>query len=595
MSNNKYAFGIDLGTTNSALAFYAGGVPETVMIDGAKTMPSVVWYHPDGTTTVGSVAYDRKGAKDVVYSSKRDMGTDTVYHLVLEDGSEKDVTPIDVATEVLKAIISKADKRYGVINEATITVPAYFNQKQRTATRIAAERAGLKVVSIINEPTAAALAYGVNRELNTVNTILVVDVGGGTTDVTLINVSNYENDDKVPKCLRGLIKSGLDFDIISTGGNNHLGGDDYDNSIIDFAKQRLINKSDKDNKLYLTKNFTHNRYRHLVEMWKQKYPITQLSVTCTDIESGEKRNYVFEEDDCKRAFEVFWNTINKCIDDTMIIRKDDGSEMVYSDPIVCIPVGGSTKNPMLLEAIKKRFSSTDIQIPSPVFADESIALGASVACAIAKGSVTDISFKEVNPIPIGISATKKDGNTLINGCFAQVIGKDVPLPVSKTFGYATAVDNQEVLSIKVYQGFSSFVSGNELLGTLIVEDLPQGKAGEVEIEITFDVSVDGILTVTAKSGDKVLSAKMNSVLNSASRTYTPMEERALQYMKTVRIYMEAVGDVGDKDYNAVCNWLPGDAYPEYSIKYRKEISNFVRHKIVETKTSVFDDDNDDEE
>lgn len=607
---NKFVFGIDLGTTNSALACYTGGVPETVQVQGNRTIPSVVWYRPDGTTIVGEAAYRRKGKPDVVYSSKRDMGTDTVYHLVLEDGSTKDVTPVDVAAEVLKAIVNGSDKMYGTVNEAVITVPAYFNERQRAATRKAAELAGIKLISMINEPTAAALAYGINNEENTAKNIIVCDIGGGTTDITLMNITNFK---EVPEELKDVIQPGLCFDVLATGGDNRLGGDDYDTLVIEAAKSRLLaenaNKRKELSKVkdgtrakqlaentrlakFIRDNFIVEKYKPIVEQWKKINDAYRLNVTCT---AGDvQENFYFDEVDLKKGFLGFWKRVDKCIEDTLnvTITTENGDEEFvgrHEDPRICIPVGGSTKNPWMLECIRNKFQHTGMEIPNSAFADEAIALGAAVQAAIGKGLVNNITLKEINPLPIGVETVGERNGKEVSGIFYPIIPKDITIPVRRSVAYSTAKDNQTEIVVKIYQGTSTQVSHNQCLGTFTVKDLPAKPAGEVVIELILEVDINGLLTVTANHEGKGVTVQLNSVLNTATRTYTPAEERTMKYLLSVRDYMESVGDTELDAYAEVCNWIPGKAVPQYAVDNAKKISEFVSQAAKASITELFSD------
>lgn len=628
MGIKKYPFGIDLGTTNSALAIYTGGTAETVTVQGGRTIPSVVWYKPDGSVIVGAEAYKRKGKPYVVYSSKRDMGTDTVYHLTLEDGSAKDVTPIEVASEVLKAIVAGADKMYGEVDEAVITVPAYFNDRQRAATRQAAELAGIKVLAMINEPTAAAFAYGVNKQVNTAESVIVVDVGGGTTDITYMTISNFKTVEDIPEKLRDVLTPGLTFDVIATGGNNRLGGDDYDEATIKSALARLLSENAQHRKSlknikdgtkakqlaenthidkFLRKNFTVNKYKPIVEQWKQFEDMDSVSVSCT-AEDQEQMHFSITHKDLEAGFSIFWAQIDKCIEDTMnYTTTDENGEEIkvgrYLNPSVCIPVGGSTKNPWLQQCLIDKFKDTGMEIPNASFADEAIALGAAVKAAIVKGVETDITLKEINPLPIGVETVGERNGKEVPGIFYPVILKDVTIPARAIVPYSTSVDNQTAIQVNIYQGVSNLVCNNQSLGTFTVDNLPPKKAGEVTIDLVLEVDIDGLLSVTAYYENREQTVKLNSVLNSATRTFTKAEERTQRYLLNVRDYMESIGETDTPDYAAVSNWIPGNPIPEYALKHKKEINAFVAKHINATITNKFSDtvetqeseDSDDEE
>ena len=611
----SFCFGIDLGTTNSALAVYTGGTSEIVNVDGRSTIPSVVWYHPDGTTTVGREAYARKGRPDVVYSSKRDMGTDKVYHLTLEDGSTKDVTPIDVASEVLKAIVEKSDKSYGTVIESVITVPAYFNDKQRTATRLAAEKAGIQVVAMVNEPTAAAFAYGIDKNKNCAETVIVIDVGGGTTDITYMTITNFETEDSIPEELRDIIKPGLSFEVIATNGNNRLGGDDFDELIIEKAKARLLKECDKrkqfikksndkgKDKLYkeiaseknvIRERFITDIYKPMVESWKKQSNLTALQLVYTEAD-GSEHSFLVTDEDKQNAYKSFWKKVCDCIIGVVSIydntETDDENKKVVDTlpaPAICIPVGGSTKNPMMLQDIRDLFGNSDIVIPDSRFADEAIALGAAIKCAVEKGVITDISLKETNPLPIGIEVAEERNGKKASGIFYQVIPKDVTIPVKSTVYYSTYADNQTELDVRVYQGVNSYVKNNECLGLYTISGLPAKPAGEVTVELCFEIDANGILTLTATYDGRDMVVKMDSILNSAVREYSKADERAMKYLMTVRDYMESIGDIDTEDYTRVCNWMPGEPIPDYAIKNKKAIQEFTRKNIMDSVTKMFD-------
>jgi len=586
--SNKYVFGIDLGTTNSALACYTGGYPETVLIQGNRTLPSVVWYRADGSVIVGDIAYKRKGQPDVVYSSKRDMGTDKVYNLTLEDGTKKTVTPIMVASEILKAIVRDADTMYGEITEAVITVPAYFNDKQRTATRKAAELAGIKLINIINEPTAAALAYGMNNKENSIEKIIVTDIGGGTSDITLMTISNFKDEEAIPAPLRKVIKTGLTFDAIATGGNNLLGGDDYDKLIFnEVYKNALRNAKTEEDKESIKKYCTERKLMPSIELWKKESDQNSMLVEVKNETNDKKYSYMVNPEDKEFAFMPFWKQIDKCIEETMNVYDIDtntGNKKLigrYADPQICIPVGGSTKNILLQQAIKDKFKYSGMEIPSAVFADEAIALGAAISAAITKGIETHITLKEINPLPIGIETVADDDNgNIISGIFGTVIDKDIPIPIRQSFFYETSYDNQTLLKINVYQGLSRFVKNNQFIGELIIRDLPPKKAGEVVVEVQLEVSIDGKLSVSALYNNKLYSAQFNSILNSATREYSKIDESKLIYLMHVKSYMEDIGCTNTPDYFAVCNWEPGNEFPKYAKEHTKEVNKFIRDRVI---------------
>lgn len=485
-------YGIDLGTTNSAVAVNLNGVAEIVPVSSERTTPSVVMYNEDGSVEVGHAIYPFRYLKDVVYSSKRHMGTDKVYDL----GHHK-VKPYEVGGEVLKYLKRNIDSSYPKLEKAVITVPAYFTDAQRRDTMKAAEYAGIECVRIINEPTAAALCFAHNHFIENngdkSETYLVVDVGGGTTDVTLITIS-YINE--VPELLAEVLHPGFNFHTNATGGNNFLGGDDYDRYILEELEKELGEEFP-------------NRDQMLYKISSEKPSILSTSKSITfKTKTGKTVNY--DSQVAERAFMSFWNDIVKCIYECLGTREF---------PSQCILVGGSTKNPLIEKAIRKFYLSRyqndlNLIIPDTSFADESVALGAAyLAAHIANPDATNILIKDVNPLPVGIEVVGTDALGVDkDGVFLPLIDKDVSLPVNAYHNIKTTVDNQESMSIKIFQGINSETKYNHYMGELNVEGIEPGEAGSQQALIHLSINYEGVVSIEATYNDKVTKLSLSSVL-----------------------------------------------------------------------------------
>ena len=594
-------FGIDLGTTNSALALYLGKVPEIVPVDGAHTFPSVVEFHADGTVETGRKPYFHKGKSNVVYSAKRDMGTDTVYTLTLEDGTKKEVTPVDVAAEVLRGINNKADPMYGEVKNVVITVPAYFNNAQRADTLRAAQQAGLNCVKIINEPTAASLAYGAQTTHEDYEEIIVIDVGGGTTDITCIAMTDIA---EVHPYLNDLVKSGLYYNIMATGGNNKLGGDDYDAAIFQsMCEKLLLNGVDQDK----IKSFCNpTALIPYIERWKVSHAdnVDELATVLTlTAPSGEKLDVSLSHTDLEAGMHGFWDSIKKCIKECLTVKKigADGSEVILGTrrlPKKCLLVGGSTKNPLLIAKIKEYYTETygnssEITIPSNDFADEAVALGAAIQGAMLTGEIQNIALKDVNPLPIGISTVAEVNGVPTEGVFSTLIMKDASIPVSTSFELSTVEDNQHEVNIDIYQGTSAYVKYNTHVGTVHLDDIPDGKAGEIIISVTLGIDINGMIVITTLCNGISHKATLDSVLKPV-KTYTRAELQTAKIVESAIAYCKSTGDCTEEELAALQNWKIGERPPEYIITHRAKIrehaQNYTTQKVTENLKKYTDAD-----
>ncbi|MDV8951348.1 molecular chaperone DnaK [Leuconostoc falkenbergense] len=455
--------GIDLGTTNSAVAVLEGGEPKIITNpDGGRTTPSVVSFK-NGESQVGDVAKRQAITNpDTIISIKSHMGE--AGYKVKANG--KDYTPQEISAMVLQYIKGYAEDYLGEkVDKAVITVPAYFNDAQRQATKDAGKIAGLEVERIINEPTAAALAYGLDK-LDKDEKILVYDLGGGTFDVSILELGD-----------------GV-FEVLSTNGDTHLGGDDFDNKIIDYlaAQFKAENSIDlKDDKLAL------QRLKDAAESAKKTLSsANEAQIDLPFIASGDQGPLHLQTSLTRAKFnELTADLVKKAEQPVLNALKDAG--LSFSDIDEVILNGGSTRIPAVQESVKKLTGKEPNHSINP---DEAVALGAAVQGGVITGDVKDVVLLDVTPLSLGIET--------MGGVFTKLIDRNTTIPTSKSQVFSTAADNQPAVDIHVLQGERSMAADNKTLGRFQLSDIPAAKRGVPQIEVTFDIDRNGIVNVSAK-------------------------------------------------------------------------------------------------
>ena len=495
--------GVDLGTTNSVVAVIEGGQPVVITnSEGLRTTPSIVAYTKKQDLLVGQIA-KRQGvinAENTFYSVKRFIGSSAreldaelreVAYNIVEDGDtikikcsnlDKVFSPEEISSQVLRKLAGDASKYIGqTVNQAVVTVPAYFNDDQRQATKDAGKIAGLEVLRIINEPTAASLAYGLDKKDN--ERILVFDLGGGTFDVSILEVGD-----------------GI-FEVLSTSGDTRLGGDNFDKKIVDY----IVNDFEKAEGINLkTDSQALQRLTEAAEKAKiELSTLTESSISLpfiTATETGPKHI----ETTLKRAFfeELCDDLISRCRIPVENSLKDARLDTAKLDQVVL--VGGSTRIPSVQNVVQTITGKTPNQTVNP---DEVVAVGAAIQGGVLSGEVKDILLLDVTPLSLGVET--------MGGVMTKIIARNTTIPTKKSEFFSTAVDNQTNVDIHVLQGEREFASDNKSLGEFKLDGIRPAPRGVPKVEVSFDIDVNGILLVKAK--DKNTGAEQSISITGSSK------------------------------------------------------------------------------